>query len=95
MTRNAQTARQIHLHRGCYPMFYDQPRPESQEGWQRDVDNRLKFAMSNGLKLGIMRKGDVVVAVQGWKAGSSHSNTLRIIRAPQNDGDLALQVLEG
>ena len=45
VTRNEQTARQIHLHRGCYPMFYDQPRPESDEGWQTDVrPARILFA---------------------------------------------------
>lgn len=37
VTRNEQTARQIHLHRGCYPFWYPEPRgiPDSQ--WQKDV----------------------------------------------------------
>ncbi|KAK4047411.1 Pyruvate kinase [Microbotryomycetes sp. JL201] len=95
VTRNAQTARQIHLHRGCYPMFYDQPRPETEGGWQVDVDNRIKYGLVKGLKLGVLRKGDTVVVVQGWRSGSNHSNTIRILRAPKADSDFELQPLEG
>lgn len=39
ITRNEQTARQIHLHRGCYPMHYDAPKPQTNEGWQTDVSH--------------------------------------------------------
>lgn len=74
LTRDATTARQIHLHRGCYPFFYDQDRPTSAEGWQVDVDNRIRYGLAQALKLGIVKKGDTVVAIQGWKAGGNHTN---------------------
>jgi pyruvate kinase len=37
VTRNEQTARQIHLHRGCYPFWYPEPRGIEQHQWQTDV----------------------------------------------------------
>ena len=42
VTRNQQTARQIHLHRGCYPFWYPEPRGIPAEQWQTDVDNRIR-----------------------------------------------------
>ncbi|KAI9604848.1 hypothetical protein H4Q26_002818 [Puccinia striiformis f. sp. tritici PST-130] len=64
LTRNEQTARQIHLHRGCYPFYFASPRPTNAAGWQADVDNRIKFGLSRALELGIVKQGDTVVAVQ-------------------------------
>ncbi|KAF9434319.1 Pyruvate kinase, partial [Entomortierella beljakovae] len=40
LTRNAVTARQVHLHRGCYPYHYDRGILAE---WQDDVDARLKY----------------------------------------------------
>ncbi|GJN93460.1 hypothetical protein Rhopal_006517-T1 [Rhodotorula paludigena] len=94
VTRNEQTSRQIHLHRGCYPMHYTQARPETGEGWQTDVDNRLRFAMREGLKLGIVRKGDTIIALQGWRAGGGSTNAMRILSIPEDDSDLSLRPLE-
>ena len=37
VTRNEQTARQIHLHRGVYPCFYPEPRGIPSHHWQTDV----------------------------------------------------------
>ena len=37
VTRNEQTARQIHLHRGCYPFWYPEPRGVENHQWQTDV----------------------------------------------------------
>ena len=37
VTRNEQTARQIHLHRGCYPFWYPEPRGVVNHQWQTDV----------------------------------------------------------
>lgn len=42
VTRNQQTSRQIHLHRGCYPFWYPEPRGVPSEQWQTDVDNRIR-----------------------------------------------------
>lgn len=37
VTRNEQTARQIHLHRGVYPFWYAEPRGITSQQWQTDV----------------------------------------------------------
>jgi pyruvate kinase len=95
ITRNAQTSRQVHLHRGCYPMYYDQPRPSSNEGWQTDVDNRIRYGIRKGVELGVLQKGATIIALQGWGGGSGKSNSLRVLSAPLDDKDLELRPLEG
>lgn len=88
LTRNEVTARQIHLHRGCYPFYYNEPRPSSDEGWQTDVDNRIRHGLKQGLELGIIKKGDTVIAVQGWRSGGNNTSeyTLSLIYNRQEDG---------
>ncbi|KAI1320627.1 Pyruvate kinase [Mortierella claussenii] len=78
MTRNASTARQVHLHRGCYPYHYEVERGSD---WQEDVDARLKYGMKKSIEEGLLKKGDVVVMIQGWKGGLGNTNTLRVLHA--------------
>ncbi|KAK9900024.1 pyruvate kinase [Cystobasidium minutum MCA 4210] len=91
LTRNEVTARQIHLHRGCYPFYYNEPRPSSDEGWQTDVDNRIRHGLKQGLELGIIKKGDTVIAVQGWRSGGNNTNTMRVLSVPESDSDYKLR----
>jgi hypothetical protein len=70
VTRNWQTARQIHLHRGCYPFYYDQPRPQSDADWQLDIDTRIRYGIEHALELGILKPGATVIAVQGASPSS-------------------------
>nr|VWO94341.1 Pyruvate kinase (EC [Ganoderma boninense] len=93
VTRNQQTARQIHLHRGCYPFWYPEPRGIEAHQWQTDVDNRIRFGLRNALALNIVKAGTAVVAVQGWKGGLGHTNTLRILSVPTDPADLVQQPL--
>jgi len=93
VTRNQQTARQIHLHRGCYPFWYPEPRGVENHQWQTDVDNRIRFGLRNALALNIIKPGSTIIAVQGWKGGLGHTNTLRILTAPLEQADLELQPL--
>ncbi|PCH33858.1 pyruvate kinase [Wolfiporia cocos MD-104 SS10] len=93
VTRNQQTARQIHLHRGCYPFWYSEPRGIESHQWQTDVDNRIRFGLRNALKLNIIKTGTTVVAVQGWKGGLGHTNTVRILSVPTDLADLDHQPL--
>ncbi|KAG1757683.1 pyruvate kinase [Suillus lakei] len=79
VTRNEQTARQIHLHRGFQ--------------WQKDVDNRIRFGLKNALALNIIKTGTTVIAVQGWKGGLGHTNTMRILSVPTDPADLEMQSL--
>ncbi|KAG2044957.1 pyruvate kinase, partial [Suillus americanus] len=93
VTRNEQTARQIHLHRGCYPFWYPEPRGVHESQWQKDVDNRIRFGLKNALALNIIKTGTTVVAVQGWKGGLGHTNTMRILSVPTDPADFELQSL--
>ncbi|KAK4700662.1 pyruvate kinase, partial [Phenoliferia sp. Uapishka_3] len=94
ITRNEQTARQIHLHRGCYPMFYDAARPTTEEGWQTDIDNRIRYGLARGLELGILKKGATIVAIQGWRSGGGSTNTMRVLSVPTNDDHFILRPVE-
>lgn len=93
MTRNEQTARQIHLHRGCYPFWYSEPRGISELLWQKDVDNRIRFGLKSALEMNIILPGSTIIAVQGWKGGLGHTNTMRILGVPTDAADLELQPL--
>ncbi|KAF9270183.1 pyruvate kinase [Marasmius fiardii PR-910] len=93
VTRNQQTARQIHLHRGCYPFWYPEPRGIPDHQWQKDVDNRIRFGLRSALGLSIVTPGSTIIAVQGWKGGLGHTNTLRILSVPTEAADLELQPL--
>lgn len=79
MTRNEKTTRDVHLYRGTYPFYYPFPRPDTNAKWQEDVDNRIKFGLSEALKLNIVKKGDTVIALQGWRGGKGHTNSLRVV----------------
>jgi len=95
VTRNEQTARQLHLHRACYPVWYPEPRGIESHQWQTDVDNRIRYGLTEGLKLGVIQPGGTIVAVQGWKGGLGHTNTMRILCVPSDPADLELQPLVG
>ncbi|KIP12496.1 hypothetical protein PHLGIDRAFT_17609 [Phlebiopsis gigantea 11061_1 CR5-6] len=93
VTRNQQTARQIHLHRGVYPVWYPEPRGIESHQWQTDVDNRIRYGLRTALDLNIIKTGTTIVAVQGWKGGLGHTNTLRILSVPTDPADLQMQPL--
>ncbi|KAF8269324.1 pyruvate kinase [Lactarius quietus] len=95
VTRNEQTARQIHLYRGVYPFWYPEPRGITTEQWQTDVDNRIRFGLANALALNLLKPGSTIIAVQGWKGGLGHTNTLRILSVPHDAADLKVQSLSG
>ncbi|BFZ55409.1 Pyruvate kinase [Savitreella phatthalungensis] len=80
VTRNATTARNGHLHRGVWPFLYTKQKPQTGEEWQEGVDERLKFGFDSARELGILKTGDVVVAIQGWRGGLGNSNTMRILQ---------------
>ena len=57
------------------------------------VDNRIRFGLRNALKMNLIKAGTTVVAVQGWKGGLGHTNTLRILSVPTDPADLEQQPL--
>ncbi|CAG8574906.1 1243_t:CDS:10 [Acaulospora morrowiae] len=86
VTRVAQTARQIHLYRGCYPFVYEHmelpPTDETGDQWQFDVEERIKWGIKRAVELSILKSGDPVIAIQGWKGGLGNTNTIRILQTP-------------
>jgi hypothetical protein len=59
------------------------------------VDNRIRFGLANALALNLLKPGSTIVAVQGWKGGLGHTNTLRILSVPHDAADLKVQSLSG
>ena len=76
-----------HLYRGVYPFAFPQKKPDFKEtDWQEDVDGRLKWGIKSAIDLGILKEGEMVVCVQGWRGGKGHTNTIRIVPAKQDLG---------
>ena len=92
VTRYEQVARQCHLYRGCYPFIYGKPQmldhatpphsPATIDAWQEDVDSRLVWAMNQAKSIGMLKEGDRVIGIQGWKGGSGNTSVLRILSVP-------------
>ncbi|ORZ04933.1 pyruvate kinase [Absidia repens] len=79
VTRDEQTARQSHLHRGVFPFVYS---GEAEKNWDADVENRIRWGIVQGKKFGLLKSNDSVVVVQGWKGGLGNTNTIRVLIAP-------------
>ncbi|KAK3057952.1 Pyruvate kinase [Extremus antarcticus] len=87
VTRNARASRNAHLYRGVYPFLYPEAKPDFKGvPWQEDVDKRLKWGIKNAIELGILKKGDAVICVQGWRGGMGHTNTMRMVPAEEDLG---------
>ncbi|EDV28062.1 uncharacterized protein TRIADDRAFT_35480 [Trichoplax adhaerens] len=78
VTRSPQAGKQLHLYRGLFPLIYTKERLSN---WSDDTDARIDFAIEEGKRLGILEEGSPVILVTGWKAGSGHTNTIRVTRA--------------
>jgi len=78
VTRLPHVARQVHLYRGCYPFVYQKAR---REPWQDDIEARINYGVQQGALYGLLAPGNPIVVVQGWKAGSGYTNTMRVLRA--------------
>jgi len=78
VTRFPQVARQAHLHRGLYPLYYNQPRDEC---WEKDLDNRIQAAIRRGKEYNFIKAGDSVIIIHGWKKGPGFTNTFRLVYA--------------
>eukprot|EP00058_Branchiostoma_floridae_P000471 XP_002585959.1 hypothetical protein BRAFLDRAFT_110402 [Branchiostoma floridae] len=76
ITREAQVARQMHLWRGIHPLWY--PEEKRKENWVDDVEARVTYCIEYAKNCQLMKVGDTVVIVTGWRPGSGHTNTMRI-----------------
>ncbi|KAI8865939.1 pyruvate kinase [Ramicandelaber brevisporus] len=92
ITRTPHVSRQVHLYRGSYPFLYERPQTlpkvdevgtqKYREAWQEDVDSRITWGMEQAKQYGLLKSGDVVIVVQGWKGGIGNTNTMRIVQCP-------------
>ena len=76
VTRFPQAGRQMHLHRGTFPLLYNEERLAD---WTKDVDERIQFAVDYGKKKGFIKSGDYVICITGWRMGAGSSNTSRVL----------------
>ncbi|KAM3721467.1 Pyruvate kinase PKM [Dirofilaria immitis] len=79
ITREEQSARQMHLFRGVHPLLYTVPKNED---WKADIDLRVAYGMKEGQARGFIKSNDLIIIITGWSKGSGHTNTMRIIRVP-------------
>jgi pyruvate kinase len=79
VSRYEQVARQLHIYRGVFPLFYPHGRHPD---WPVDVDNRINFAIQVGKERGFIHTGDFLVVITGWTSGAGFTNTIRLITAP-------------
>ncbi|KAG0329190.1 Pyruvate kinase [Dissophora globulifera] len=78
VTRKESTARSIHLSRGCYPFIYKEPKVAD---WQEDVDKRLRWGVDQAIEVGLLKPGQTVIVIQGFRSGFGNTNTMRIVTA--------------
>lgn len=84
VTRSVHVARLCHLYRACYPVLTVEKEGDfsSEVEWQRDVDNRINYALNWAKSAGVISPGETAVAVQGWKGGAGNTNCMRIVSTP-------------
>jgi pyruvate kinase len=82
VTRNEIASRQMHLWRGCYPLYINSAKPieASDSEWIQDVDDRVQRATEVAIAKGFCKRGDTLILVTGWRGGSGNTNTLRVIK---------------
>ncbi|KAI1706197.1 pyruvate kinase, barrel domain-containing protein [Ditylenchus destructor] len=80
VTRNEVVARQLHLYRAVFPLFYS--KEDRDPDWPTDVDNRLNYGIQVGKDRGFIHSGDYIIVITGWKKGAGSTNTVRLIPAP-------------
>lgn len=74
---NKRVARIIHLWRGTFPYLHEGDFSDKTD-WVEDVDTRVREAIAFGRKKGVVRDGDKVVIVTGWRPGAGASNTTAV-----------------
>jgi len=50
--------------------------------WTEDMDNRINYAIEVGYARHVLKPNSLVIIVTGWRSGSGHTNTVRVIRVP-------------
>jgi pyruvate kinase len=53
--------------------------PAQMLDWQEDVDARFSWSMERAKELGMLKKGDNVIGVQGWRGGAGNTSVMRLL----------------
>jgi hypothetical protein len=56
---------------------YTAKRPTTDNDWQLDVDERIRYGLHRAIELKIIEPNATIIAVQGWRAGG-HAVRLRL-----------------
>ncbi|TKR62950.1 hypothetical protein L596_026845 [Steinernema carpocapsae] len=80
VSRNEQTARQLHLYHGIFPVHYNIE--EEHPDWHIDVEDRIKHGIDVGKERGFIQTGDFLIVVSGWRKGAGHTNNLQVVNVP-------------
>jgi pyruvate kinase len=81
VTREPQLARQMHLHRGLFPILFTGSKVSD---WEADMDQRINLALEQGLHYRIVKPKSPVVIVTGWRSGTGYTNTIRVITVAED-----------
>ncbi|KAF6203562.1 hypothetical protein GE061_001894 [Apolygus lucorum] len=82
ITRYGSVARKLHMFRAVWPLHYIvAPNPN----WCLDVDLRLQFGINAGKLEGIIKPGDPLVLVSGWRQGAGFTNNIRVVYASDEE----------
>ncbi|XP_075232314.1 pyruvate kinase-like [Lycorma delicatula] len=82
ITRYGRVARQLTLYRAAVPFQYIVPAVKE---WQNDIDLRFQAGIDFGKRKGIIKAGDVLLLLNGWRPGAGFTNTMRMIYASRTD----------
>ncbi|CAL2040359.1 unnamed protein product [Caenorhabditis brenneri] len=78
VSRDERISRQLHLHRGIFPVYYPKGRIDE---WDVDVEERVQYGVNLGKTRGFIHPGDPLIVITGWRQGAGFTNTMRIVTA--------------
>ncbi|VDD85608.1 unnamed protein product [Enterobius vermicularis] len=64
ISREDFVARQLHLFRGVFPLYYPE---DKDDDWPTDIDRRINYGISVGKERGFIHEGDLLVIITGWR----------------------------
>ncbi|KJH48030.1 pyruvate kinase [Dictyocaulus viviparus] len=66
ISRDEQVARQLHIYRSVFPLHWKKERISSRND---DVEERITYGIEAGKKRGIIKSGDTIIVVTGYREG--------------------------
>ena len=52
--------------------------------WNKEVNLRLQYGIEFGKEKGLIKPGDPLVLLNGWRQGAGFTNTLRVVYASES-----------